>query len=465
MAADPISAVSNAVSSVFEFATAGLEIYQERVAARRGEREQAESAIVDARRREEDRQLAREQYVQVRRDQSADDARNHLQSLERDQIQRLFKNYPVRDGPGSLRAAVQRLYPDLTAMPPLVLFVPSHQDGDPAWRPLPLRLRSALMPLQDDRAALVRWTDRLIPWPHDALIAHDLADLPTLLVSADVVAGELELRLGGCNLGGSEPIRNLTQVVRTQLPTGDYWTPERLDWFESTSTSGFRRPSEAAVGEGERRVQFEWAVRLGHVAIVAAIDAYHLLRRTGYAEKLDDALDLLEQSMADRVTIPYPAGALADPFHHDLHQVRRLLQRGSEPAARAWLEAAFERLGGCPAVGVTESIRSARSADRIQPWHRDLLRDLRPLLPPDALEALDRPSATVVRAEPVTSGPPRAVTALEVKPASVSGEWVGHPLRRTRVPQADDPAQVYEGRPVKRTRGDEAGPDAGVVSR
>ena len=73
------------------------------------------------------------------------------------------------------------------------------------------------------------------------------------------------------------------------LPDNAYWTPARLAALESTSVSGFRRPASPEDPVGLESLQMEWVTRLAVVAVVAAVDSYHLLRRRGYDERLDEA--------------------------------------------------------------------------------------------------------------------------------------------------------------------------------
>ena len=176
------------------------------------------------------------------------------------------------------------------------------------------------MYLQNADLAIVMQTDRSFSWPHYALVEYDLRDVPTILISVEVVTGWFSVMVGGCNLGGERAVRRMRQVAWLPLPDNAYWTPARLAALESTSVSGLRRPASPEDLAGLESLQMEWVTRLAVVAVVAAVDSYYLLRRRGYDECLDEAGAKLMPDLATGLELAIPAAGLADPAYHFLHQ-------------------------------------------------------------------------------------------------------------------------------------------------
>ena len=127
---EPLSAaaVVGVVNEAFKFATAGLETYKARVEANANERDRQAQAAESERRRSEDRQFAREQYVQARADKRSDDRRalEAAKELARDATQ--LQNYPFRSGPGTLRNNIGLLSMSSQSMPLVVLFATPHRE-------------------------------------------------------------------------------------------------------------------------------------------------------------------------------------------------------------------------------------------------------------------------------------------------------------------------------------------------
>jgi hypothetical protein len=393
---DPLTAaaVIGVINEAFKFATSGLEVYQTRFTAKVKDRERQESLAAEARRWEEERQLAREQYIRARW-AKAEDARRELENakeLVRSKAE--LENYPMKYGPGALRRSLGMLSDDVSQMPLMVLFVPAHKRGDKAWKSLPRRLQAALMATQDLRLE-ARITDRWLSWPDAALVQNDLYDVPTIVVAAEVITRQLVLRLGGCNLGGDDAVRHLRQILWLPLPGTVYWTETRLEALEHTSQNGFQRPP-ADSPLFERELQLEWATRVAMVGIVAAVDAYYLLRCRGYREHMDDAVAVLGPEFA-LDSAPMPLDALADPAYHLMHQAKRQLATGAHDAVKTSVSEALQMLAGRSDLSLREAVLAARSAGRLETWHQAMLEELAAatlgpgILPATLLAALRRP--------------------------------------------------------------------------
>ena len=129
-----------------------------------------------------------ELYLQSRRDKKEDDRWN-AQAVRDSQIfQSELEHYPLESGPGQLRQSLH-LADDPSDMPPLVLLMPASRDSDEAWRQLSRRMSNSLMYLQNANLAIVMQADRAFTWPHYALVEYDLRDVPTILISVEVVTG------------------------------------------------------------------------------------------------------------------------------------------------------------------------------------------------------------------------------------------------------------------------------------
>lgn len=481
--AEVVKSVSDAVGKVSDLLTKGLEIYQYKSTASDRELIRAQDRQDADRRRAEDHRHARELYVRHGEDRRAEIALTAQAAANLDAQRFLRKRYPLEEGPGSLRASVRLLRTPAGSTPPLVLFTAS-DDTDPFWQRLLWRTRSALHPVENVGDAHFRKTRKFMEWPHTDLIAHDLYDLVTLVVSVEVVTNKLEIKIGGYNLGGDTPLRHMTQVVSTFLPGTDYFTSARLSALEASAGDGFRRPTCSDAAAELRDLQMEWATRIAAVVVVAAVDGYHLLRRTGYREHIDQALDRLDSTMPAPTSLPLSADVLADPAFHLLQHARRLKAHGQTTLARRCAAEAVRALGDAPTASVDEAARIARAEDRLEPWHLDLLQQIRPLLSASVAETLlnptPHPPATprspadvtseggVTPRKPKASGKQRsdeARTAVDrtSRPTARPGQVAGDPpqrgrhIRRTRDAWHGDqtPAdsdQPTHGRPIRQTR-------------
>lgn len=464
---DPVTgaAVLGLINAVFKFATTGLETYQARVTAKTQERAPMDSQAAEARRQQEDRQLARELYIQARWDKVEADGRAVENAVKIARSTTELHNYPIRSGPGALRRNIA-LLAENGPLPLVVLFVPVHEVSDPDWHSLPRRFQDALMAMQDlELLALI--TDRWLSWPDASLVHHDLYDVPTVVVSAEVITGRLVLRLGGCNLGGDETVRPLRQILWLPLPGAMYWTETRLAALESTSSNHFQRPL-ADSPLFERELQLEWATRLAMVGIITAVDAYNLLRRRGYREHLDDVVGVF-QSELELANAEIPLDALADPAYHLMHQAKRQLAAGAVDAARTSVAQALQILAAAPEVSSREAVLAARSARRLESWHEAMLNELagaaqgRRVVPSSALAALRQPPS-----QPVASGarPPIPAGHSNEPPAAgqIAGDpartrrWVGRQVAEIRQTPADARPRLSRGRPVSETRNGPAEP-------
>ncbi len=273
--------------------TKGLDVYQARIQVESADRDRRERITADAQQREADRDQARALYVQTRQDQIAQEIRQ-LQAIKQLDIARVeLGNYPFRNGPGSLRASLNRAHAHSDVPVPLVLVLPTEEISDPAWRTLPYAVETSLMSFQSDGLLVVRRADRWSSWPDAVLIENDLLDLPVVVVSTEVVDDRLSLKLGGCNLGGEPAVRNWHRLAWLIFPEPEYWTASRLTALEETAISGFKRPIALESSEAQRQLRLEWASRLAVLGVIAAVDAYYLLRQVGYLERVDDAAMLL----------------------------------------------------------------------------------------------------------------------------------------------------------------------------
>jgi len=447
---DPITAaiVLRLVNNALEFSTTGMNIYRDRVAAAAKDREQRETRAFEETQREADRQHARELYIQARRDKLDDDLRALKAARDLDHFRVQLTHYPVFNGPGTLRQSINLLHGDPQTMPPLVLLVPSHADGDATWRPLSHRLLSAVMPLQDKDLAVVRLVDRHLSWPDAAFVENDLYDLPTIVVLAEVFTGWFTVSLGGCNLGGDFAVRHLTQLASLPLPNLAYWTEPRLASLEATSKNNFQRPSPLDTPSAEHVLQLEWVTRISLVAIVAAIDAYHLIRRCGYAEQLDETLALLGPELSAPLIPSFDEGAVADPAYHLLHRARRQWASGAGEAAAESVSAALEVLAGHQQLAAPDAIRAARSTGQLEPWHQTLLEELAAaapggaLVPPAAIEALHKPLPGTELAT-VTDPARRQAEPKILEGRPIPGTWVGRPVPETSRSDPDAPRSEW----------------------
>ena len=298
--------------------------------------------------------------------------------------------------------------------------------------------------------------DRWMSWPHAALIRHDLQDVPTIVVSAALINKNLVLRLGGCNLGGDDVIRPFRQLLYAPLPSSVFWTEARLAALESTSRNAFQRPP-ADTADFERLLQLEWAARTALVGVVAAIDAYFLLRRRGYREHLDDAAALVSPEVALAGT-PSREGALADPAYHLMHRARRQLAAGAHAEATANVCEALRVLAGDEDRPPDEAVLAALSAGRLESWHRAMLEELDvaapggAVVPATVMAALRRPPPVIDADEAPSadaSDRPRTVPRLD---APSHGPWPRRAVTETRTPATASPGSP-RGRQVTETWG------------
>jgi len=195
------------------------------------------------------------------------------------------------------------------------------------------------------------------------------------VVATQVVDEKLAVRLGGCNLGGEPAVRTWHQLAWLPLPGPAFWTPSRLEMLEATSTNGFQRPSELQTAEAQRQLRLEWAGRLAVLGVIAAVDAYYLLRQTGYEERVDAAAAMLGPEAAP-IAFPMPAGSLADPAYHHLHEAHRQLRLGNRTGAKTSVTTALDVLAGSHQSNPGRAISLAKSSGRMKEWHVRLLLEL-----------------------------------------------------------------------------------------
>lgn len=434
MAADPYSATAGLIEGALRLTTAGLEIYLDRRVVAREQEQAARQDQAESRRRAEDQQQAREEYIRGRRDKREDDDRAAALARETEAL----RHYPFTAGAGSLRENIRTVYADLQTMPPLILIVPTRDGADPMWHSLSRRVEAFLMPLQHAHLAFVQAADRDFTWPHAALLRHDLAGVPTVVLRVEVVSGWLLVWLGGSHLGG-QTVRPMSQIAWMPLPDRDAWTRERLDALEEASSHGFVSPPSVADERSLSTVQTEWATRLAAVAATAAVDAYHLLRRRGYDEQIDTAIRELGPEAAAQLVFPVDREALADPAYHLLHRSRRQIALGDRAAARADVVEALEALNGRPSATLRDAILAARADKQLAEWHVTMLerldRESPDLLDAKARAALREPLPVAAPAAPSRelvrrtrdkageSSEPRIVLTRGGDPNAPFGEW------------------------------------------
>jgi hypothetical protein len=423
---DPITAgaIIKLAQSVAETMNTGLAIYLERARTETRDQERRESIAASAAESEKDRQLARDLYLQLRTDKREDDQWNARAARDNELFKSELEHYPLESRPGQLRQSLH-LADDPSQMPPLVLLMPASRDSDEAWRQLSRRMSNSLMYLQNANLAIVMQADRAFTWPHYALVEYDLRDVPTIVISVEVVTGWISILVGGCNLGGDRVVRKTRQVAWLPLPDTAYWTPTRLAALENTSVGGFRRPASPEDAAGLETLRMEWATRLAVVAVVAAMDSYYLLRRRGYDERLDEAAAMLMPDLTGGLELAVDPAGLADPAYHFLHQARRQLTSGDPGAAGLSVAAALRDLSGEAGLSPAQALRTAISAGRLESWHRaflNLLTDNYPaagLLDKSAVEILNRPA-------------PSADTGQAVAEVTQKREYVGREIPITR---------------------------------
>lgn len=428
---DPITAgaVIRLAQSVSETMNTGLSIYLERARSETRDRERRESIEASAAESEKDRQLARELYLQLRRDKREDDQWNARAVRDTELFKSELEHYPLESGPGQLRQSLH-LADDPSDMPLLVLLMPASRDSDEAWRQLSRRMSNSLMYLQNADLAIVMQADRAFTWPHYALVEYDLRDVPTILISVEVVTGWISVMVGGCNLGGDRAVRRMRQVAWLPLPDNAYWTPARLAALESTSVSGFRRQASPEDLAGLESLQMEWVTRLAVVAVVAAVDSYYLLRRRGYDERLDEAAAMLMPDLAGGLELAIPATGLADAAYHFLYQARRQLANGEPSAAALSVADALRDLSGDAGLSCGPALQKAISEGRLESWHRAFLNQLIETYPTAGL--LDRSGLEIL------SRPAPAASGGAVAEVAEKREYVGReiPITRNSAPDA-----------------------------
>jgi hypothetical protein len=445
--AEVVKSVSDAVGKVSELLSKGLDVYQFKVSAADRAQVRDEDRKDHDRRLELERQHARELYIRSAADRRAEIAQSARAAGFLEAQRFLHKRYPVEDGPGSLRNGVRLLTSESGTAPPLVLFtVPRHTD--PFWQYLLWRTQSALDVLENAGHAHIRQTNRPVTWPHDELIKNDLLELAALVVSVEVVTEKLQIRMGGYNLGG-RLVRPMSSVVSTYLPEWEYFTTTRLEAFEATAGDGFHRPVASHDPEGLRRLQMEWATRIAAVAVVAAVDAYYLLRTSGYREHIDEALERLDPAMPAPTSLPLKADVLADPGYHMLHHARRLQAHGQTTKARQCLADAIRALAQAPNASLAQAARQARADNRLRDWHIELIREIKALLPAKVVAVLLEPAPD--DAPRLLSTEPDQIGPLNDRARTGSESPTSRPIRRTAQHGTEDEIQRPVGRHIRRT--------------
>ena len=424
---DPTFGIAPMVEAAFTFMGTAMETRKARIETEAQERERLATLERDDRWRGEDNQRADREYQRDRLARAEDRLHDLDADRQRDRDRQELQNYPISGGPGALRESIRLVEGDLGRSKPLVLLVPSASDDDPAWRSIPARVESALGMFQNHEVLVARLADRPFSWPDHSLVRHDLQDLATIVVSVKIAGGMLEVRLGGCNLGGPR-VQQWWQVAWVSLPGPPFWTGHRLDALERTSPNGFARPPRVDDADGLRMLQTEWATRLAVLAVVAAADAYNLHRRIGYDEQIDVAAAMLGPEFGPRFALPAQRGQAADPAYHFLHTARRLLHSGDVAGAAAAVDRAVNELEGtdAPSRRTDDAI-----SDRVRDWHRRMLHELAAL-----------PDGSAVVPAPVL----RALTAPAAKPqAAPARRTVDRVPEKRRIPairhgdEADDP--------------------------
>ena len=414
---DLSSGVVPVVTAAFAFMGKAMDARKARIEVEGQDRFRRELLDWEERKRADDREFERESYVQARQDRMDDERQRDRSRVE-------LRYYPFKGGPGVLRDSVRLTYEDAATMPPVVLLVPTGQHVDDVWRSLPASVESSLMPFQNRNVLFARLADRWTAWPDSSLVENDLRDLPTIVTLVNIVGGVLDVRLGGCNLGGKPRVQALHQVASLALPSSGSWTESRLSALERASTNGFRRPEPLDTPEAQRSLQLEWATRIAVLSVIAAADAFHLQRRVGYDEQIDTAAAMLGPDFTAQMSLPVPRGALADPAYHLLHAARRQIAAGDMVGAAATVIQAIQTLGGGEHGSLSDAVAAARAAGRLQEWHGRLLTILSDSTQPDVvvpqavLQALAKPPAAT------PEGPePERRELNKIRPGDVNDPW------------------------------------------
>jgi hypothetical protein len=364
-------------TSTLEFGTEGLKTFN--AAKEREAQTAARHESLDFYRQENEKNRAhdRELYLLTRQGDAAARRDEHVLRLDRKMFARFVENYPLHR-PGTLHDNVRLVIPALEQVP-VVLISPPSSMSDPTWRTLGDQVSWMLMDLKSsDDQFFIQVAERSFSWPNGDLFAHDLYDLSVIVLRADVVRGQLVVHLGGCNLGGPARHQALHQVAWQHLPPSKWFTPERVSFLESTSHSGFRDQEGTSEEARTVKLQMEWAERIAAVAAIIAVDAFHLLARTNYHELTDDALQLLgpEAGVPPRFE---PVDMLADPAYHLLHVARRQLRAGAVGEATNTVGEALAVLALKPGGDPAADVQVARASGRLEPWHVEMLQEIRAL--------------------------------------------------------------------------------------
>lgn len=259
--------------------------------------------------------------------------------------------YPIAQGPGHLARSLELAYPDRATRPPLLLLSPAGENdgkGTP-WEGLTRRIEMSLRPYHRD--GLIRpWiADRPFQWPHHRLYTEDLAGSPTIVMNISVARERLEIRLGGAHLDldAPGPVQDAVATLPLAFPDPAVWTPELVARLNATAVYGqrFQVP-----GDDPRLLavlNHELAARAAALYAVAVMDCYHLIRTTGYRERIDQAL-AATALVGDEwpVETGVPLWRMADPAYHLLHRAARHLRRGDPAAAELAVCQALSILSG-----------------------------------------------------------------------------------------------------------------------
>ncbi|WP_411150484.1 hypothetical protein [Streptomyces sp. A30] len=403
-AGEIVSAVSNVLVAGFQYRTT---VVQTQSATE--ERRETQAQEREVRAHEEQLERLRGENLREEAEFNRRLAREEAEQREtarRDQRQEKvdLRHYPFYGLPGTIREDIELEYRDLSRKPVLALLTPDgHQEGTP-WHGLRARVREDLGEYENRDLLRVRLTDRRFTWPHARLYAHDLKDLPTLVVETTHDLYRLHVRIGGCHLNGDREgtrIQASQRVYVLRFPPLSAWTPELVETLNRTASAREVFPLSVPTNADELlEINRELASRIVALCVVVAMDAFHLLHQPVYDEQFDraaEATGLCDDNWP--VDLGIPADVAKDPAYHLLHIAERHLGRG---AART----AFDT--------VTEAIEVSRSAP-LTDRHRDKARNLLGRLPESdrtrrLLARLDAPP------RPTRALRPRAIDPPAVRP-------------------------------------------------
>jgi hypothetical protein len=311
--------------------------------------------------------------------------------LRKDEMQwaRMLDRYPLVNGPGNLRRALDAYYGDASRIPPLVLISrPKIQTlHDSVWANAAEDAEAFLSRFHKDRRIhLVPGALRFpLHWVDMDVYSLDLKDVPTIIVQLEAGVGRLHVYVGECHLfrDTAPPFSWVDRAITVKYIEAEKW--RRLIEQGGPASPGSSITDvvvpmlEGSASPSELHSQMiEVAALLIKAVVVKAMDCHHLGRETRYHEGFDSVLDeVLRRVPGGEIgrALPQPDlgevplalnGYVKDPAMHLLHQAIRRARLGEEQLAEHLLESAIARLG--PSIG---GPRATSAATVLRRWARE----------------------------------------------------------------------------------------------